>query len=52
MFGEEVGTDGGLVLACEFLGVISVHEGCFPNSENIYSGMVIECVQNLLIFVA
>ena len=32
VFGEEIGADGGFVLAGEFFGVVSVHEGSFSDS--------------------
>jgi len=33
VFGEEIGADGGFVLAGEFFGVVSVHEGSFSDSR-------------------
>ncbi len=35
LLGEEIGTDRGLVLAGELLGVVSVHEGGFADSDRV-----------------
>lgn len=44
VFGEEVGADGGLVLTCEFLGVISIHQRGFANSIVLIKNVRFDCV--------
>ena len=43
VFGEEIGADGGFVLAGEFFGVVSVHEGSLSDSFVVVLGVSIVC---------
>jgi len=44
VFGEEVGSDCGFVLAGEFVGVVAVHEGCFTDTYIYFVLCCILCV--------
>ena len=56
VFGKEVRTNGGFVLAGEFIGVIAVHKGRFSNTDigSIMNGGVIIWMdlKSIIVFVA